>query len=125
MAQEESETQPRTLLERLRSVDSNIREQALTHIASMCAFSGTQMETAILAEMITVLYQGNNSLVYQCLFALANLCEIEETVIPKLFQMGLDKALVQLNSADKDLLRPIMVLMIALHDSLPEQYRYL
>ena len=39
--------------------------------------------------------------------------------------MGLDKALIQLNSNDKHLLRPIMVLMIALNKNIPAEYRYL
>jgi len=97
----------------------------LTYIASLCSFNINHTEVAILAEMIGILYQGNNALIYQCLFALANLCEIEAKVTSRLFELGLDKALIKLNSADKDLLKPIMVLMIALHDSLPQQYQYL
>lgn len=83
------------------------------------------MEIAILTEMISILYQGNNGLVYQCLYALGNLCDIEPQTVARLFQLGLDKALLQLKSADKDLLKPIMVLMIALHDQIPEQYKFL
>jgi hypothetical protein len=39
--------------------------------------------------------------------------------------MGLDKALIQLNSNDKHLLKPIMVLMIAVNKKIPSEYRYL
>jgi len=83
------------------------------------------MQLAILTEMINILYQGNNALIYQCLFALGNLCEIDSELAPRLFQLGLAKALVQLKSTDQDLLKPIMVLMIALHDNIPEEFKYL
>jgi hypothetical protein len=63
--------------------------------------------------------------VNQCLFGLANLCEVSEWVTPRLFQLGLDKALLQLNSSDKNLLKPIMLLMIALSKNIPPEYRFL
>ena len=39
--------------------------------------------------------------------------------------MGLDKALIQLKSNDKDLLKPIMLLMIAVSKNIPAEHRYL
>lgn len=39
--------------------------------------------------------------------------------------MGLDKALLKLNSNDKNLLKPIMVLMIAIYKNIPVQFKYL
>lgn len=75
--------------------------------------------------MVNVLYQTNNTIVYEALFALANLCEIENGMIVMLFENGLDKALVQLSSTDKELLKPILMFFITVADNLPLQYRYL
>ena len=62
---------------------------------------------------------------HQCLFALANVCEVSDWVTPRLFQMGFDKALMQLNSNDKTLLKPIMVLMMALNRNISAEHREL
>lgn len=100
-------------------MDPNVREEGLSYVASICNFDEGPKEIAILAELISILYQGSVSLVHQCLFALANVCEVSDWVTPRLFQMGFDKALMQLNSQDKTLLKPIMVLMMALNKNIP------
>lgn len=64
-------------------------------------------------------------MIHSCLCALANLCEVSEWVTPRLFLLGLDKALIQLNSSDKNLVKPIMLLLMAVNRSIPEEYRYL
>ena len=45
--------------------------------------------------------------------------------MPKLCQLGLAKALVQLNSSDMQLLKPILALMTALHGRLPPELEVL
>ena len=57
---------------------------------------------------------------YQCLYGLANLVELDQSIVPRLFQIGLHTALLRLDSNDKDLLRPILGLMGTLHGLLPE-----
>ena len=64
-------------------------------------------------------------MVHSCLCALANLCEVAEWVTQRLFLLGLDKALIQLNSSDKNLVKPIMLLLMAVSKSIPAEYRYL
>jgi hypothetical protein len=122
---EGQQSAPASLLDRLKALDTHHREEALAYVSSMCCFADGPSETAILAELVLILYQGCNSLVHQCLFALANLCEVSEWVTPRLFQLGLDKALLQLNSNDKDLLKPIMLLMIAVSRNIPAEHRFL
>lgn len=124
-AAEGQEAAPASLFEKLKSVDTHHREEALAYVSSICNFVEGPKEIAILTELILILYQGGNSLVHQCLFGLANLCEVSEWVTPRLFQLGLDKALLQLNSSDKNLLKPIMLLMIALSKNIPNEYRFL
>jgi hypothetical protein len=124
-ANEGQESAPTALFDKLKSVDTAIREEALAYISSLCTFADGTNEIAILAELISVLYQGGTSLVHQCLFAIANLCEISTWVTPLLFKMGLDKALIQLNSNDKNLLKPIMLLMTAISRNIPTEHRYL
>ena len=91
----------------------------------MCALPQSPEDLVLIAELISILHKGSSSSVYGCLYGLANLVEIEPKVVPKLFELGLDKALIQLNSNDKDLLRPIIELMTLLHSYLPEQFKYL
>lgn len=122
---EGEETAPTSLFDKLKSTDTQIKEEALAYISSMCTFGEGTNEVALLAELVVILYQESTALVHQCLFAIANLCEIAEWVTGRAFQMGLDKALLQLNSNDKNLLRPIMVLMTAVYKNIPSQFKYL
>ena len=69
--------------------------------------------------------KGSTSIVYQCLYALANLIDIESRLVPKLFQFGLAKSLTQLNSGDAQLLKPILTLMTSLRGYIPEEFLYL
>ena len=48
--------------------------------------------------MVSVLYRGSVVAVNQCLYALANLVELEGEIVNQLFEFGLAKALLQLNS---------------------------
>lgn len=64
-------------------------------------------------------------MVYQCLYALGNLIELEPRLVPRLFQFGIAKALTQLNSGDAQLLKPILSMMSALHGVIPEEFSYL
>ena len=43
----------------------------------------------------------------------------------KLFENGLDKALVQLSSTDTELLKPILIFFITVADNMPKKYLYL
>jgi hypothetical protein len=42
-----------------------------------------------------------------------------------LFDNGFDKALIALNSTDKELLKPILIFFIAVVDNLPAKHQYL
>jgi hypothetical protein len=116
---------PTSLLERLHSSDPNHIEEALAYISSMCLVEDTPGMVPLIAELVSILHKGPTANVYQCLFALANLIDIEPRLVPGLFQLGLSKALTQLNSADTQLLRPILALMTSLHGNLPEEFRFL
>lgn len=70
------ETAPASLLEKLKSIDTHHREEALAYVSSICSFAEGPQELVILTELILILYQGCTSLVHQCLFGLANLCEL-------------------------------------------------
>ena len=75
--------------------------------------------------MLAILHRGPTAVIYQCLYALSNLVDLEPAIVPKLCQIGLAKALVQLNSGDMQLLKPILSLMIALHGRLPVELEVL
>jgi hypothetical protein len=87
----------------------------------MCEFTDDGESIPLLAELIAILQRSHNALIYQSLYALANLIEVEPNIVPRLFQFGLDKALLALNSNDKDLLKPILVLMTTLYSYVPIQ----
>lgn len=65
------------------------------------------------------------------LFAINNLCVLEAssnragTIIKNLFAVGLDKALIGLDSNDANLIKPILILMGTIADYVPPQYKYL
>lgn len=112
-------SQPGTLLERLRSTDSSLVEEALAYINSMCSLPDNSEQLPILAELVTLLRRSGTAGIYQSLYALANLVDIEPTIVPKLFQLGLAEALRLLNSGDAQLLKPILSLMTSLHGLIP------
>jgi hypothetical protein len=70
------------------------------------------LEPQFSRELVNLLYQGNNSLVCQTIFAMGNLCEIEPPMTRLLFEQGLDKALITLPSTSNDLLKPILIFFI-------------
>lgn len=112
-------TQPTTLLERLHSGEPTLIEEALAYISSLCVLADTPELLPLLAELVAILHKGPTAAVYQCLYALANLIELDGAIVPQLLQLGLAKALVQLNSGDLQLLKPILTLMTELHGLLP------
>lgn len=73
----------------------------------------------------------NNTLIQTALFAINNLCVNEtesnpiEKTVKTLFKNGLDKALLQLNSSDVHLIKPILILMSNIADFIPSEHRYL
>jgi len=75
--------------------------------------------------LLAILHRGPTAVIYQGLYALANLVDLEPAIVPKLCQLGLAKALVQLNSGDMQLLKPILTLMTALHGRLPSELEVL
>lgn len=76
--------------------------------------------------MITILYQAGTELVYSVLFALANICQVEEKAVVALMELGLDKAIVQLKQVtSNELIKPILLLMVTVCDVLPDKYKYL
>lgn len=81
--------------------------------------------------MKILLTTTNYSLAQTTLFALNNLCmrETENNPIDKtvntLFNIGLDKALLQLDSSNENLIKPILVLMANIAEFVPSQYQYL
>ena len=80
----------------------------------------------MLIDVVNVLYDANPSLVHSCLFALANMCEIQPVpIVQRLFDAGLDKALVQVNSSDPNLVKPIIVLMTVICNHVPAKYKFL
>ena len=94
-------TSPASLLEKLRSVEEGHAEEALAYVASMCLFSEGPREMALIAEIVALLRRGSQPLAHQCLYALANIAELSPSSVAKMFEFGLDKALLQLNSQQK------------------------
>lgn len=123
--QNNNNPEPGSLLEKLRSSDPHQTEEALAYISSMCTFNETPEIVPLLAEMVAILIRGPVASTYQCLYALANIIEVEPSIVIKLFQLGLEKALTQLNSNDPQLLRPILSLMGSLHGLMPKEFQYL
>lgn len=114
-----------SILESLHSRDPNSTEEALVYISSMCSVKDITELVPLMAEMVSILIRGPTSSIYQCLYALSNLIDLEPSIVPQLFQLGISKALTHLNSNDNQLLRPILTLMTSLHGRLPKEFQYL
>ena len=91
----------------------------------MCFLQDSAQSLGLLAELIGILQKGSQSMVYQCLYAVANLVEVNGNIVVQLFQLGLATTLAGLNSNDMQLLKPILALMTAIHGLIPEQFLYL
>lgn len=75
-ANENNNFQPTSIIEKLRSVDSNLVEEALAFVASMCVLPPSPEDIVLVVEMFSILQKGPNSTIYSCLYALANLIEV-------------------------------------------------
>jgi hypothetical protein len=56
---------------------------------------------------------------------MSNMCELQPGIVRLFFDNGLDKAMMQLNSTDKELLKPILMFFITVADQLPIKYQFL
>ena len=63
-------------MEKIRSNDQTLIEEALVYISSLCHVDDSPELLGLMVELIGTLQKGNTSLVHQCLYALANLVEI-------------------------------------------------
>ena len=79
----------------------------------------------LLVEMLALMRRAPKDLIAQCLYAVANLSEVAGWVVGRLLELGLPLVLNQLDPNDPQLLKPVMVLMLAMHPWLPESYSYL
>jgi hypothetical protein len=71
--EEVAQVPPTNILDKIRSGDTNQIEEALAFVSSMCTFEDTADEIALLAELVTLLKRGPNSVIYLALYGLANL----------------------------------------------------
>lgn len=72
-ANENNNLQPTSLIEKLKSVDSNVVEEALAFVASMCVLPPSPEDIVLIVEMLSILHKGPNSAIYSCLYGLTNL----------------------------------------------------
>ncbi len=72
-----------------------------------------------------MLYNSDNSVIYSALFALENICSLNHGFVNKLFDLGMDKALMQLNSTNSELFKPVIIFMTSVCPFVSNKYRYL
>lgn len=79
---------------------------------------------SVILELINVLNTGiNNGIKIVTLFAINNMCllqqEKQKPFIELLFKSGLDKALVSLDTANTNMLKPLLVLLGTMSYDIP------
>lgn len=79
---------------------------------------------SVILELINVLNTGiNNGIKIVTLFAINNMCLLKQdkqkSFIELLFKSGLDKALVSLDTANTNMLKPLLVLLGTMSYDIP------
>lgn len=112
--------------EQLQAADPKVKMDAIAALANLEQFDDDFLIPSVLIDIVKILYEANSSLVHSCLFAIANICQIQPVpTIKKLFEIGLDKALMQVNSSDANLVKPMIMLMTVLSTNIPSNFTYL